>query len=161
MPKIPSLPISYGEAEKILRRLGGPRVPDEWQGGLPFSYHVGPGAAAVAMDVQMDEGLKPIYNVVARIKGSVEPEKLVVLGNHRDAWTHGAVDPNSGTAAMLEMARGSGGGAEERVDAEADDPASRAGTPRSTASSDRPSGRRSTRRICRTTPSRISTAMSR
>jgi N-acetylated-alpha-linked acidic dipeptidase len=108
VPKIPSLPISYGEAEKILRRLGGPRVPDEWQGGLPFSYHVGPGAAAVAMDVQMDEGLKPIYNVVARIKGSVEPEKLVVLGNHRDAWTHGAVDPNSGTAAMLEMARGFG-----------------------------------------------------
>ena len=106
VPKIPSLPISYGEAEKILRRLGGPRVPDEWQGGLPFSYHVGPGGATVAMDVQMDEGLKPIYNVVATIKGSVEPEKLIVLGNHRDAWTHGAVDPNSGTAAMLEMARG-------------------------------------------------------
>ena len=108
VPKIPSLPISYGEAEKILRRMGGPRVPDEWQGGLPFSYHVGPGAAAVVMDVQMDEGLKPIYNVVARIKGSTEPEKLVVLGNHRDAWTHGAVDPNSGTAAMLEVARGYG-----------------------------------------------------
>ena len=108
VPKIPSLPISYGEAEKILRRMGGPRVPDEWQGGLPFSYHVGPGAAAVVMDVQMDEGLKPIYNVVARIKGTVEPEKLVVLGNHRDAWTHGAVDPNSGTAAMLELARGYG-----------------------------------------------------
>ncbi len=108
VPKIPSLPISYGEAEKILRRLGGPRVPDEWQGGLPFSYHVGPGSAAVAMDVQMDEGLKPIYNIVAKIKGSSEPERLVVLGNHRDAWTHGAVDPNSGTAAMLEMARGFG-----------------------------------------------------
>ncbi|MGH9172839.1 MAG: M28 family peptidase, partial [Vicinamibacterales bacterium] len=108
VPKIPSLPISYAEAEKILRRLGGPRVPDGWQGGLPFSYHIGPGSAAVALDVQMDEGLKPIYNVVARIKGSSEPEKLIVLGNHRDAWTHGAVDPNSGTAAMLEMARGFG-----------------------------------------------------
>ena len=108
VPKIPSLPISYAEAEKILRRLGGPRVPDGWQGGLPFSYHIGPGAAAVAMDVQMDEGLKPIYNVIATIKGNREPEKLIVLGNHRDAWTHGAVDPNSGTAAMLEMARGFG-----------------------------------------------------
>lgn len=106
VPRIPSLPISYAEAEKILRRLGGPRVPDDWQGGLPFSYHVGPGAARVAMRVQMDEGLKPIYNVMARIRGSVEPEKLVILGNHRDAWTHGAVDPNSGTAAQLEMARG-------------------------------------------------------
>ncbi|MBA3269697.1 MAG: M28 family peptidase [Acidobacteria bacterium] len=108
VPKIPSLPIAYAEAEKILRRLGGPRVPDDWQGGLPFSYHVGPGAARVAMDVQMDEGLKPIYNVIARIKGSVEPDKLVILGNHRDAWNHGAVDPNSGTAAQLEVARGFG-----------------------------------------------------
>jgi N-acetylated-alpha-linked acidic dipeptidase len=108
VPKIPSLPIAYAEAEKILRRLGGPRVPDDWQGGLPFAYHTGPGAARVAMDVRMDEGLKPIYNVIATIKGNAEPEKLVVLGNHRDAWTHGAVDPNSGTAAQLEMARGFG-----------------------------------------------------
>src|ERR671912_404636 len=91
---------------RCVRRLGGPRVPDDWQGGLPFAYHVGPGSARVAMDVQMDEGLKPIYNVIATIKGSVEPEKLVILGNHRDAWTHGAVDPNSGSAAQLEMARG-------------------------------------------------------
>ena len=106
VPKIPSLPIAYAEAEKILRRLGGPVVPSEWQGGLPFTYHVGPGAARVAMDVQMDEGLKPIYNVIATIRGSSEPEKKVILGNHRDAWTHGAVDPNSGTAAQLEVARG-------------------------------------------------------
>jgi N-acetylated-alpha-linked acidic dipeptidase len=106
VPKIPSLPIAYAEAGKILRRLGGPVVPAEWQGGLPFAYHVGPGAARVAMVVQMDEGLKPIYNVIATITGSVEPEKKVILGNHRDAWTHGAVDPNSGTAAQLEVARG-------------------------------------------------------
>ena len=106
VPKIPSLPIAYAEAEKILRRLGGPVVPSEWQGGLPFAYRVGPGAARVAMDVQMDEGLKPIFNVIATIRGSSEPEKKVILGNHRDAWTHGAVDPNSGTAAQLEVARG-------------------------------------------------------
>jgi len=106
VPRIPSLPIAYAEAEKILRRLAGPRVPDEWQGGLPFAYHVGPGSASVAMDVEMDEGLKPIYNVFARIPGTAEPERLVVLGNHRDAWTHGAVDPNSGTTSMLEAARG-------------------------------------------------------
>ena len=105
VPKIPSLPIAYAEAEKILRRLGGPVVPAEWQGGLPFTYHVGPGGARVAMDVAMDEGLKPIYNVIATIPGSVEPEKKVILGNHRDAWTHGAVDPNSGTAAQLEVGR--------------------------------------------------------
>src|SRR5918993_2309660 len=105
VPKIPSLPISYGEAAKILRRLGGPVVPRDWQGGLPFTYHIGPGSARVAMDVQMDEGLKAIYNVIATIPGTSEPEKKVILGNHRDAWTHGAVDPNSGSAAQLEVAR--------------------------------------------------------
>jgi N-acetylated-alpha-linked acidic dipeptidase len=108
VPRIPSLPVAYAEAEKILRRLGGPVVPRDWQGGLPFAYHVGPGGARVAMSVQMDEGLKPIYNVIATIIGSAEPEKKVILGNHRDAWTHGAVDPNSGTAAQLEVARALG-----------------------------------------------------
>ncbi len=106
VPQIPSLPISYGEAEKILRHLGGPRVPKGWQGGLPFSYHVGPGGAAVAMEVEMDEGLKPIFNVFGRVPGSSEEERLVILGNHRDAWVPGAVDPNSGTAVWLETARG-------------------------------------------------------
>lgn len=106
VPKIPSLPISYREAEKILRNLGGPRVPDDWQGGLPFSYHVGPGGAAVEMTVEMDEGLKPIYDVIAKIPGTTD--QVVIVGNHRDAWTPGAVDPNSGTTALLEVARGLG-----------------------------------------------------
>jgi N-acetylated-alpha-linked acidic dipeptidase len=106
VPRIPSLPLSYGEAEKILRRLGGPGVPDGWQGGLPFAYHVGPGGAAVELVVEMEEGLRPIYNVFARIPGREDPDQLVILGNHRDAWNHGAVDPNSGTAAWLETARG-------------------------------------------------------
>ena len=88
-----------------MRALGGERVPDSWQGGLPFSYHVGPGGAAVEMSVKMDEGLRPIFNVFGRIRGSEQPEKLIILGNHRDAWTHGAVDPNSGTTAWLESAR--------------------------------------------------------
>lgn len=106
VPKIPSLPISYREAEKLLRNMGGTRVPDDWQGGLPFAYHVGPGGAAIEMDVQMDEGLKPIYDVIATIPGT--GDQVVVAGNHRDAWTPGAVDPNSGTAAMLEAARALG-----------------------------------------------------
>ena len=105
VPSIPSLPISYGEAEKILRRLGGENVPGGWQGGLPFAYHLGPGIAEVEMEVEMDEGLKPIFNVFGRIRGEEEPERTIILGNHRDAWTPGAVDPNSGTAAWLETAR--------------------------------------------------------
>jgi len=106
VPNIPSLPIAYREAEKLLRNLGGPRVPNDWQGGLPFAYHVGPGGAAAEMSVEMDEGLKPIYNVIATIPGTTD--QVLVVGNHRDAWTPGAVDPNSGTAAMLEVARAFG-----------------------------------------------------
>ena len=106
VPGIPSLPISYREAEKVLRLLGGARVPDEWQGGLPFAYHVGPGGAALEMQVELDEGLRSIFNVFGRIRGSEEPERQVIIGNHADAWTHGAVDPNSGTATWLETARG-------------------------------------------------------
>lgn len=105
VPQIPSLPIAYREAEKILREMGGENMPDGWQGGLPFAYHVGPGGAAVRMSVSMDEGQKEIWNVFARIPGTGEPERQIILGNHRDAWNHGAVDPNSGTAAMLETAR--------------------------------------------------------
>ncbi len=108
VPKIPSLPIAYGEAEKLLRQLGGPRVPDGWQGGLPLSYHAGPGPVSVELEVQMDEALRPIYNVIAKIPGGIEPDRWVILGNHTDAWTPGAVDPNSGTAVLIETARSLG-----------------------------------------------------
>jgi N-acetylated-alpha-linked acidic dipeptidase len=110
VPKIVSLPIAYREAEKLLRNLGGTRVPDGWQGGLPFAYHIGPGGAAIEMHVAMDEGLKPIYDIIAKIPGT--GDEMVVVGNHRDAWTPGAVDPNSGTAAMLEAARALGAAVE-------------------------------------------------
>ena len=33
----------------------------------------------------------------------MEYGRFVILGNHRDAWTFGAVDPNSGTAALIEV----------------------------------------------------------
>jgi N-acetylated-alpha-linked acidic dipeptidase len=105
IPKIPSLPLSYGEAAKILAALAGSRVPDDWQGGLPFAYHLGPGPAEVEMTVQMDDAVRPIWDVIATLPGSAEPDRQVILGNHRDAWTYGAVDPNSGTAAFLETAR--------------------------------------------------------
>src|SRR4029077_17791224 len=54
----------------------------------------------------MHYAIRPLYDVIATIPGSAEPDRLGVLGNHRDAWTYGAVDPNSGTASMLETARG-------------------------------------------------------
>ena len=105
---IPSLPISYDTAHEILKVLAGPNVPSGWQGGLPLAYHVGPGPAEVRLSVSMDYNIRPIWNVIATIPGTVEPDRWVMIGNHRDAWVYGAVDPGSGTAATLEMCRALG-----------------------------------------------------
>jgi len=108
MPKIPTTPLSYGDAAPILQNLGGPETPREWQGALPFTYHIGPGPVRVKMHLKQDYHYWPIWDVVGRIPGNKYPNQLVVLGNHRDAWVYGAVDPNSGTAAMLESVHGIG-----------------------------------------------------
>ena len=108
MPKIPTTPLSYGDAAPILQNLGGPETPREWQGALPFTYHVGPGPVRVKMHLKQNYQYWPIWDVIGKIQGSKYPNQLVVLGNHRDAWVYGAVDPNSGTAAMLEAVHGLG-----------------------------------------------------
>lgn len=105
---IPSLPIGYDAASAIFQVLAGPPVPSGWQGGLPLAYHVGPGPAEVNFSINMDYRIRTIWNVIATIPGSEEPESWVMVGNHRDAWVHGAVDPGSGTAATLEMCRAIG-----------------------------------------------------
>jgi N-acetylated-alpha-linked acidic dipeptidase len=108
IPRIPSLPIAWNEALKILRALDGPRVPDAWQGALPLTYHAGAGAAKLHLRTREDYAVRPIWNVVATMTGRVRPDEWVVCGNHRDAWTYGAVDPNSGTICLLGMARALG-----------------------------------------------------
>jgi N-acetylated-alpha-linked acidic dipeptidase len=100
--------LSYKDARPLLENLAGPVAPSGWQGGLPFTYHIGPGPTKVHLKVLMDEPIRSIWNVVGKIKGSEDPDKWVVIGNHRDAWVYGAVDPNSGTASMLELARALG-----------------------------------------------------
>ncbi len=104
--KIPVQPISYGEALKILEHMGGDVVPTEWQGGLPLAYHLGPGPARIEMDVQYDYQERPVWNVFGKVVGSVEPEKFVLAGGHRDSWVLGARDPTSGAVSLLETARG-------------------------------------------------------
>lgn len=104
--KIPVLPISYGDAEPLLRALGGPVAPSEWRGALPFTYHVGPGAATVHLKLEFDWKLTPAYDVIARMKGAERPEEWILRGNHHDGWVFGASDPLSGTVEMLEEARG-------------------------------------------------------
>ena len=110
-PSIPSNPLSYYDAAPILEALDGPESPRDWQGGLPFTYHLGgTGAVKVHMHLVQDYKLRTIWDVVGTIDGSDSSQKedWVVAGNHRDAWVYGAVDPNSGTAAMLEAVHGLG-----------------------------------------------------
>lgn len=109
LTSIPVQPISYGDAKQLLQPLRGPVRPAGFQGGLPFSYHVGGTTdVRVHLKTEMDYQIRKIWNVVARIDGAEEKDRWVIMGNHRDAWTFGAVDPNSGSTAMLEAARGFG-----------------------------------------------------
>jgi N-acetylated-alpha-linked acidic dipeptidase len=109
LTRIPVQPISYDVALSIIKPLQGPVRPGGFQGGLPFAYHVG-GTDAVKLHLKtdMDYKQRPIWNVVARLPGDSDKDHLVILGNHRDAWVFGAVDPNSGTSSMLEVAKGFG-----------------------------------------------------
>jgi N-acetylated-alpha-linked acidic dipeptidase len=109
LPRIPVQPISYGDARRLLEPLRGPVRPKGFQGGLPFPYHVGgTDYLLVHLKTMMDYQVRKIWNVISRIDGAEEKDRWVIMGNHRDAWTFGAVDPNSGTTAMLEAARGFG-----------------------------------------------------
>jgi N-acetylated-alpha-linked acidic dipeptidase len=108
MPNIPVTPLSYHDASPILQHLGGPDSPREWQGALPFTYHVGPGPVRVKMHLKQDYQYRTLWDVIGRVRGREFPDEWVIAGNHRDAWVYGAVDPNSGTAAMLEAVHGVG-----------------------------------------------------
>ncbi|PKA57224.1 putative glutamate carboxypeptidase 2 [Apostasia shenzhenica] len=105
MPAIPSLPVSSRDGETILRTIGGEVAAEDWQGGegAPV-YRLGPGPGIVNLTYTGNETIMAIQNVIAVIEGKEEPDRYVILGNHRDAWTFGAVDPNSGTTAMLGVA---------------------------------------------------------
>ena len=108
MPKIPVTPISAHDAQPMLQNLAGPECPRDWQGALPFTYHMGPGPVRVHLNLKQDYAYRTIWNVVGKIRGTEFPDELVIAGNHRDAWVYGAVDPISGTVAMLEAVRGMG-----------------------------------------------------
>lgn len=105
LPKIPVVVVSWGEAQHLMAALGGPSAPERFHGGLKMPYRVGPGPAAVRVSVDMDQGLRPIYDIVASIKGTDTPERSILFGTHHDAWTFGGVDPGTGTTALLEVAK--------------------------------------------------------
>src|SRR5207248_3310515 len=97
--------ISYGDALPLLSELKGAVASESWRGGLPITYHVGPGPAKVHLKVDSNWDIKPIYDVIATLRGTQDAEQWIVRGNHFDAWVNGADDPISGQAAMLEEAR--------------------------------------------------------
>lgn len=110
-PPIPVITVSYAVAGEILSRVGGAEVPrQEWQGGLPFRYHVGPGPARLRVTVEDDRhgparGFKDIHDVIGRVEGRERPDEWVVLGAHIDAWGPGANDNVSGTVSVWSAAR--------------------------------------------------------
>jgi N-acetylated-alpha-linked acidic dipeptidase len=106
LPTIPTQPLSYADAQPLLQALAGAVAPPAWAGGLPITYHVGPGPARVHLKLRFSWKLTPLRDVIARIPGSVAPDEWVIRGNHHDAWVNGAEDPISGLVALLEEARG-------------------------------------------------------
>jgi N-acetylated-alpha-linked acidic dipeptidase len=106
--KIPVLPLSYADAEPLLTALGGRVAPAAWRGGLPLTYHLGPGPGMVHLKVVSDWKQKPIYDVIAKIRGSEQPDSWVIRGNHHDAWVFGAADPFSGHVALMAEAKSIG-----------------------------------------------------
>lgn len=106
--KIPVLPISYADATPLLQALGGPVAPESWRGALPITYHIGAGPAKAHLVIQSDWTRKPVYDVIAKIRGSEEPDQWIVRGNHHDGWVFGAWDPLAGTIAMLGEAKAIG-----------------------------------------------------
>ena len=106
--KIPVLPISYHDAQPLLAALDGTVAPRDWQGGLPITYHIGPGVATVHLNLEFNWDMVPAYDLIAKIKGSVWPDEWVMRGNHHDAWVNGAGDPLSGQSAMLDEAKALG-----------------------------------------------------
>jgi N-acetylated-alpha-linked acidic dipeptidase len=132
LPKIMSVPLSWRDARPIMEALTGPVAPTAWQGGIPptrnsdfkvgqktltlksdfpgapITYRVGPGPLTVHLHVRNDDRIRPIWTVTGRIPGSTTPDQRVIVGNHRDAWAYGGVDPSSGTASLMELARSLG-----------------------------------------------------
>ena len=111
VPRIPVIPISYGNAQKLLAGVRGAGVPQAWQGGLPFRYHAGPGPVRARVRVADDRGpdgrgaYKTIHNTFGVARGAELPDELVFVGAHRDGWGPGAADNVSGTVSVLEAAR--------------------------------------------------------
>jgi N-acetylated-alpha-linked acidic dipeptidase len=102
------VPISTRDARTLLESIGGPEAPPSWQGGRPLTYRAGGGDTTVRMRVRMENAIRPIRSVIGRVRGRDLPDQEIIVGNHRDAWAFGGVDPSSGSASLMELARALG-----------------------------------------------------
>ncbi|HZM51042.1 MAG TPA: M28 family peptidase, partial [Vicinamibacteria bacterium] len=108
LTKIPVMPISYADAQPLLRALRGPLAPEAWRGALPLTYHLGPGPTKVHLKLAFNWNQVPAYDVIARLAGAERPDEWIVRGNHHDAWVNGANDPISGLVPLLAEAKAIG-----------------------------------------------------
>ena len=112
LPGIPSLPLAWRDAQELLQQIRGfgVKVPGTWRGGIPDmgdTWWSGNASGPVVRlrNEQDEEGRQTIWNVYGRINGIEQAEKKIFIGNHRDARSFGGVDPGTGTAVMVEVAR--------------------------------------------------------
>lgn len=113
LPKIPSLPLSWKDAQKLLKSLkgSGEALPEEWVGGVPdvgdkwYSGHPDTSPKVFLQNDQDEVEQQRITNIFGSFKGTEDPNRKIIVGNHRDSWCFGAADPGSGTAVMLEVVR--------------------------------------------------------
>ncbi|CAG5125784.1 unnamed protein product, partial [Candidula unifasciata] len=111
MPSICVYPISYNDAEIMLRHLGGTSPSPEWQGSLNVSYNSGPGFSGpwenykVELNVSNSFMYREIHNVIAIFRGKYEKDHYVIIGAHIDAWGYGAVDAGTSFAVIMDLAR--------------------------------------------------------
>jgi N-acetylated-alpha-linked acidic dipeptidase len=108
LPHIPTTPLSYGQARYLLAAMGGAEAPGNFKGGLPITYHVGPGPAQARLNLDIAYQQERVSNVVAEIRGAKRPDEKVVVGAHFDAWTYGTDDNTSGWTAVMQIGRSLG-----------------------------------------------------
>jgi N-acetylated-alpha-linked acidic dipeptidase len=108
LPNIIAVPLSWRDARPLLEQMDGPEAPEAWRGALPITYRLGGERVRVHVDVDLDTSVVPNYVVEAKLRGTEFPDEWIVLGNHRDAWVYGGVDPSSGTASQMELTRALG-----------------------------------------------------
>jgi hypothetical protein len=108
---IPSVPLSWGDAQHLLQAIQGfgqAVLNDEGKGGVPNVEYWSGNLSSPQVHLVNDQDeveQQPIWNVMGKITGYEQKEKSIIVGNHRDAWVYGASDPGSGTAVMLEVIR--------------------------------------------------------